>query len=428
MKLPDTLTKFYTQMLTGLKFEVGDDGAIIVGVIKGEKVPFRAPNNLPMYIPSKENINSMQEVVDGKPVLKKVLFNPLNEDAVAPSYSSRKMRLLAESKLSIAIHSAIMLLLQLAKEENAAKQANVSIGISKYLSELGKIEVSKKSKVVDDTTIEAMASIINVGLSDPSASKIMSVTVTDNKTYKGSKHAKVVAVEFPLMDTILAANSKNMVINGITIQREKDIEVYKKVFKFLLGDLVNTDGSVVTYSSDKYAPEFVAVMDMIISIATRTNSIIEELKDLSLEMYDSSYYKLYTLEDILAAYETYADSLAIVPSDTQVTVSKNKTAAAEAAAIIANRPAQHPMAASNNIAEYKPAASFSGGAKKLLGGVSNVETPITDPKQLALKELGIHGSGTISTGFRTSQKFGGFNSGFNAQRTSGFKASSGLFR
>jgi len=77
-----SLIEYYKTVIESLGMEVSDDGFVKIKVSEDNTVMQRA-GGLPIVLPTDDHIGSLRSIDDnGKPVVSKVLFNPLNENVI----------------------------------------------------------------------------------------------------------------------------------------------------------------------------------------------------------------------------------------------------------------------------------------------------------------------------------------------------------
>ena len=316
---------FYSRLAKSLKVQVDDTGLMSVST-GNASAPYLSDAGIRFALPTKHWVDNMYtKSPEGAIVPAVEMFNPLNEYAVVLTPAQIKIKNTIENRLSVAVVSAVTLLIMLAATKT---QQSVSINLAKFLDKLAGAEKSKN--ITDETTSKIWANIVSHAMT--TGLKHVDIHVESRKLYKGTQYAKLASAAFPIFD-ILANAEVGSTVCGQKITRTKDAVVFKAIASYIRDGIVDPNTQSLSVGANcKEAPYFTALYNVYYGIATVTNKILEELKDLSESMYAAGYIELIDLAEIEVAGETYSNEISLLPAATdskvpikQTPVGSNKT-------------------------------------------------------------------------------------------------------
>lgn len=271
------LIEFYTKVIESADFKIVKDVVYVDDdtVLKVSGVPLALPTN---------NIIQTMNNADG--TVNYNLFNPLLEDIYTRKDANQALaRLLFMAKIKLSFSLAELSKLLLASTE--LKQT--SMDVTNFITELNK-EVNNPAikKIVDDTNTTNIHKILFESIGKENEP----IKIVQNKNSKISKDkfGMVTTLYSPLLDWIYEKEKLGKVeeINGVKT-RPKDVAILKTILKYMLllsEDNVRRVGSNTTY------PGLDGYLQLYLTVAEWFNTIAEDLKGLSLELYEGAYIPL----------------------------------------------------------------------------------------------------------------------------------------
>lgn len=308
MKLVD----YYTKVLGVLGLHTTEEGFITIDK-KGETVWIN--NGKSLVLPTKDHINTLiTEDDDGKPIVSKILFNPLDENVIrGDSISIKKSKEAAEIKLSHAVVTAGTMLLSLA---TLKKHQSVPMYIQSFLANLKDVVTTANMLAVDDKSIETWNKLYaashkqNVGI-------VKIFLKKGGLDSKGVKNNRLATMKFPLYDLICEAVDTKSVL-GITL-RNKDIKVFKLIHEFLFKEDNLT--KMEFGSNDGESPAFISLMSLYVTHSKFPSKVINALKFTDQELFDSAHIDINMTASDMDVGSMFAKELITIPTN----VSINKT-------------------------------------------------------------------------------------------------------
>lgn len=307
-----TLIEFYIDLLTSLGL-VEEDGYIFGKLSNGKTLPL-AEDKKQFVLPTKEQLaNLMEEDENGNPVLKRIPYNPLNEDVIkGDSMSLKKTKYIIERKLGHSIAYAGELLLKLAS--NGKLQTKTKMFINNFLVELNKAKGQNIKSVVDDKSLELWANIYKESLSIAKGMTFIYLKKAGTDV-EGNKYNRLAVLSSPVYDEILRTEKEPNIL-GVKL-RNKDKVVFEEVLRFIFEDM-NTNHTLEVGSNDKDCPGFIALYRLYLQVAKRINKIIESLKHVDAAAADN-IIKLPITEEDLTGLSVYKNELVLIPNENELT-------------------------------------------------------------------------------------------------------------
>jgi len=311
------LLDFYKSVVESLGLEVTEDNFVMVKFIDSDGKEGKRMLTIEgksVVLPTKENIKTAISVDDdGKPIVTKILFNPLNEDVIKGDSASIKLiKNIIATKISYSFAGTAELLMLAVNDK--AIQKNTDMTINKFMAEVNKASKPGTKKIVNDNTLKNWSKMLTRSIKETRYPKLTKLHLRKGGKYKGVKYYKTSVLEFPIYE-ILLENSKDNIEELLDIKtRATDIDVYKILYEFIF-DKMDETHTYVTASNDKESPSFVALFKMYISVANKINKILKQLKTLDEHIYDRCKLPTkITLKD-LDNLDIYHSELLMIPND-----------------------------------------------------------------------------------------------------------------
>lgn len=288
MKIED----FYKNMVESVGFTTTEDG----GIISGNDVNIENDYNIPIMLPTKDNINSILSQ-DGK--VQKIMFNPLIEDVFTKKNSNISLeKCIGFSNIKLSYNLINIGALLITSIDQTASNFKLNDFYEKVAVILKKLTNVKK--LVDESTYTIWNTIISNSILD---SEYQAIKITQVKRGKIDKETfnYVTSIHSPLLDYILEKESENEKITellGVKV-RPKDLGVIKCVLTFMLNGITEEDGSKLSIGSNSEYAALESFLTLYITIATYFNEITESCKSLDKDFYKEAVINLkLSLEDL----------------------------------------------------------------------------------------------------------------------------------
>ena len=313
------LIEFYKRVLENVGYVIDkEDYVYIPAHGKKELVTIAGKS---MVLPTMDQIESLYvKTEDGKYELSKIPFNPLSEDVIkGDSESIKKLKSCIEYRLSHSIFAIGELLITLASEPKLQK--NISTDLELFLANLTKaISQGQRGGVADDKSIEKWTNIY----ANMITNHINSFTIYLKKkgNIDGITYTRVATITSNILDELdehlnNLKDATSYKVSGVTL-RKKDVIVFKEVFKYILENL-NKNNVISVGSNDSESPTFISLFTLYLNIAKRNNTLLEYLKNINVEYYDSYYIQdLLDVKD-LENIKRFKTELLDIPSDIDLT-------------------------------------------------------------------------------------------------------------
>ena len=358
-----TVQEFYRRVVKSLDLLSDERGFIWAGNAE-EKTMVNSAGK-PLVIPTKEHIANMYGKDDaGNIVEMHALYNPLAENSLkGDSDSIKKTKLFAEQRLGYSIWAAGMLLLNVAHDVKLQKKTNLHI--NKFLSAINAANNIGVKELVDEKSIQYWENLYDKILERQGS--LVNIYLKKSATHEGTKYNRLASAVFPLYDELMEA-TKDSPVEGIKL-RNKDITIFKIIFDFVL-DLEGKTTYAIG-SNDTECPTFIALMKLYLTLIKSSNRVIEELKNVNAEIYDSAHIDIEVELDELDSLGIYKSDLALIP-DTNM-APKNQT-----------------------VEQIAPVAQPVAPAIPTVGNIPTVEKPLpmnagpTDPVENILTNSGFY--------------------------------------
>jgi len=305
-----TIVEFYKNVLESVGFYVTDDG--FVKRSKEQEVYLVGGKSL--VLPTKEHINTLTVIDEsGKAVQTKVLFNPLNENVIKGDSESLKIiKKQVEGKLALGIIAAGELLIKLGYDIKL--QAKTSTLINDFLIMLNEANNRNVKDIIDDKTIEQYVKIVSA--IPKGGEKFIKIFAKRRGMRDGVTYNRLTTVSSPLLDKLMS-DDKKVDLVGAKLTRQKDIKVYRAVLKYLIPGM-DEKNTIAFGSNSKTSPGFISIFETYLTLMSRIDKILLELKDITSKTFDMGYTELKVSLEELESLDKFNSELALIPSDTDV--------------------------------------------------------------------------------------------------------------
>lgn len=311
------LIEFYKRAVENVGLHVPENNYIYSNA--GDNKVIVTCDGLPMVLPTQEHINSAFEKDPDSASgfrLTKVIYNPLNEDVIKGDTASlKKTKVFVERRLGHIVASLGEMLLLLANNEQLQRKTNTEV--NKFLGSIIMAQNQGIKQIVDDKTIEKWAAIYKATLNSPNG--MFTIFLKKSGVDKGVKYNRLCTLRSDVYTALIKAK-KDEAVYGVKL-RNKDLVVFRLLFEYIVEGLSSEEAEgdkVPTISigcNDTTSPAFVGLYTLYTTIVSKTNRILNNIKHVSNETYDSAYVKdLITLEE-LHNLSIYHQELANIPNE-----------------------------------------------------------------------------------------------------------------
>lgn len=319
------LLNFYESLLLTANFEVNKDGAVSVITPTGKE---------PMVVKQKRLVIPTREQLKAPGWDKRILFHVLAENILKGEtevFSRYRTALL--QRLNISFGTLAITLMDIAASQAVHK--TLTIQQSEYLKEMTE---------ADEKSVENFRKLMEKIPAGDHQKGIVSIFLKRNGKVGKTSYPRVGVVKFPLYDELV--NAKEAVIYGVKL-RKKDIELYRKLFEYIIPGIDNPEEFYNTGSDSMIAPYTVALMSTVAKVVAPLN----ELLTLFMEERDpENYNRLLIRTDWLPLVQDLtplANEIRLIPNmdnDIQATPASPNAALQNFEAPVAEAPAPQPVA------------------------------------------------------------------------------------
>lgn len=305
-----TLMEFYRKVIENVGLHISSNDMVIPN--EDDTTPIIREGK-PLALPTREHLNSVYEKDDdGNLIVTKTLFNPLAEDIVKGDTSSLKaIKDFVESRLGFTIAGVGELLLMLAANKDL--QGKTSLKINKFLSSITEAQNTGIKKLVDDKTIENWQKLFSNSID--TTTPFISIFLKKKSKYKGVEYNRLAVLNSGVYDELINADKDPTVLN--VKLRNKDVTIFKLIFKYLLEDL-DDNSTVVLGSNDQDSPAFISLFKLYLNIMDRCQSILKDLEGIDEELYDDLRIKYLLDSSILDNISVFKQELIQLPNDNDI--------------------------------------------------------------------------------------------------------------
>lgn len=305
-----TLMEFYRKVIENVGLYISSNDMIIPD--EDDTTPVMRDGK-PLVLPTKEHLNSVYEKDDdGNLVITKTLFNPLAEDIVKGDTTSLKaVKDFVETRLGYTIAGIGELLLILAADKTL--QGKTSLKINKFLSSITEAQNTGIKKLVDDKTIDNWQKLYDNSID--TSTTFVSIFLKKKGKYKGVEYNRLAVLNSGVYDELNNADKDPTILN--VKLRNKDVTIFKLIFKYLLEDL-DENSTVTLGSNDQDSPAFIALFKLYLNIMNRCQSILKDLEGIDDEAYDNLRIKYLLDSSTLDNISVFKQELIQLPNDNDI--------------------------------------------------------------------------------------------------------------
>ena len=265
------LIKLYEGLLDVVNMKIDNDGMIYLeldGIITPVEI-----EGVVMYIPTDRNVSNMVDVSGGKPRVNKIMFNPLEEDAVKGSNRTFiKYRDLLQYRLAGAVTQLAASLMNII---NTTGEEIEDIELVKFVNVINRVK-SREKHLIDDKSVTNWTNLCNKIVTGGNKVAFTKFFVKRGGKIGNTTYNRVGTITFPFVDKLIEASEGKEPFLGVKLRR-KDYDVYKSIFVYLMQTLEPTDinqyGSLNTKS-----PSMHVLLLMYNSIHERFKPVVESLR------------------------------------------------------------------------------------------------------------------------------------------------------
>jgi len=311
-----SLVKFYENTLVSLGLVVTEDGFIYIKQQNGNVQ--LTTEGKPLVLPTKDHIKTLLRNDNGKIIVDKFPYNPLNENIIkGDTLSLKKTKIIIEQRLSMMLSVAGELLLTLASDPELQKKTNHEL--NKFLSSISAAQAPNIKKLVDDMSISNWNSIFTKMFK---TEKFMaSIYLKKGGVYEGTKYNRLATLKSPLL-TELEKADKTTPVFGVKL-RPKEITINQILLKFMIGDL-DENNILSIGSNNTESPAFISLMTVYIKLATRLNKLIKMVKHIDIEEADHAMVDLKIKMDNIDNVNIYKNEVNHIPNELDLNRKKEK--------------------------------------------------------------------------------------------------------
>lgn len=309
--------KFYKDLLEPLDLTAKENGQLFTR-LSDKETPLLV-GGLPTFLPTRDNIDTFFVNKNGVSEKVKELFNPLSENSIRGANKTfMKFRNIIEYKMLNVFYyvGEALLLISMSKEEIN------DLNIVKFTSLLSRYK-GGASKLIDAKSLELWLKIYQNILNKYNNKKFINILVRKGGLLNNIVYNRVGVITFPLGEDILKLNNKDRHLLDITL-RNKDVEVFKTIYEYLIGDDKLIEDGIQTGSLNKKSPSLHTLLLMYDKLYNIFNPIIESIIKIGVDEDMAKMLELKklpfdiaNLSEIIDSYET---DVIKIPTDLNVPV------------------------------------------------------------------------------------------------------------
>lgn len=268
---------FYEKLLKMLDLTIDMRGQIFLE-LENSSMPVLI-NGIPMYLPTTENIRTMFDIVKGKSVKVKEIFNPLNENAFKGGNASFiKLKSIIDVKLMGVFYYLTESLLVRASQKGADEN---DMNIIKLQSLISRYKTTAKHSV-DQRTITDWNKILLNMQQKYINKKYISLVITKGSKVNDIDYNRFGTVTFPIGEELLKLTPKDRTILDVSL-RAKDVSYFNTMYEFIFGDNETITNGIQVRSMNKTAPSLHALLLAYDKVFKILEPLIDTVKNGSLE-------------------------------------------------------------------------------------------------------------------------------------------------
>ena len=311
------LVDFYKDLLKVFDIEADEQGRLFIRSSKA-KLPITLDGK-PLVLPTYDNIKNSVEIVNGKPELTMVIFNPLKETATrGENKTLLKFKDILERKVnhSFAIVGEVLFSLLSA---NLGEIENPEL--INFIQELNKYKAPGIKHIVDENTVKNWVEIYKAIVKRPTNEQYMHTVLKRGGRIGDKKYNRTCTITFPVYEKLSAINPKKETFYNVKI-RNKDKSAYQVFhqYTFELDDETLKYGYSIG-SENLISPAMESLLMAYEFIKDHINNIIDILKE---EKYDVDYLEEARLKDLPIKIEDLGVFLEAVKAEVKEIPTENE--------------------------------------------------------------------------------------------------------
>lgn len=271
-----SVVSFYKNLLDVLDLHTKEDGQLFTK-LSDKETPLLI-GGLPTYLPTPDNIKTIYTIVDGVSKKQKELFNPLSENTASGANKTfMKFRNILEYKMLNVFYymGEALLLISMSKEEIN------DLNIVKFTSLLSRYKGGAK-QLIDDKTLELWLKTYQNILNKYNNKKFINLLVRKGGLIDNIHYNRVGVITFPLGELILKLDNKDRILLDNKL-RLKDIEVFKTIYEFLIGDDEVIEDGFMIGSLNKKSPSLHTLLLMYDKLYKLFTPVIESILNIGVD-------------------------------------------------------------------------------------------------------------------------------------------------
>ena len=300
------LVSFYKSLLEALDLKVDKEGRIFIAT--GDKERPLTINGLPVVLPTDENTRTAVEIVNGTPTPVKIIFNPLDEDAIkGENESLKKLRQIIELKLNGVFYQIGESLFNVLYNTN--KEVN-NIEIIRFATLLNKYKATGLKHPIDEKLITNWIKLYKEILtSNYDSHAYIKIFSKRGGKINNIKYNRINSLGFPFAENLFEIKPNKEKFLDLKL-RTKDKHAYLSLFEFIFKvDIEQILDGFKFGSLNKIAPGFHVLMLVYNFVYEHMRGVIEALVNLDLEDRELEYMNLRPLPVDINNMGDFIDSL-----------------------------------------------------------------------------------------------------------------------
>lgn len=283
------LVGFYKNLVEALDLKVDKQGKIIITT--GEKERPLTINGLPVVLPTDENTRTAVEIINGIPTPVKIIFNPMDEDAIkGENESLKKLRQIIELKLNGVFYQIGETIFNVLF--NTDKEVN-HIEIIRFATLLNRHKAPGLKNPIDEKLITNWIKLYREILaSNYDTHAYIKIFSKRGGKINNVKYNRINSLGFPFAEEIYELKPNKEKFLGLKL-RTKDKHAYLSLFEYIFK--VDTNKLLEGFkfgSLNKIAPGFHALMITYDFVFKHMFNIINALVELDVEDRELEYLNL----------------------------------------------------------------------------------------------------------------------------------------
>ena len=416
------LGEFYEKLVTSMGLKLNEQKQLFVNSERSGNLPLLIDGK-PVYLPTKENVKNCIDIVDGRSVLKYHLFHPLQESAIkGENKSFMKFKDFIERNINYTFAVLGEVLFNILADNDIEI---TDVTMLELIDMLNEYKAPGLKKLIDENTVKVWVDLYKKIMLMDSHELFIHYYVKRGGKIGDKRYNRVGVISYPVLETLLPANVKKEKPYNIKF-RNKDINAIKVYHEFTFKKGVDELIEGIQFgSTNKIAPGTITLLTIYDWTKEMINSAIDVIKTADVDTDLLEEIKLPDLPWTVEEIEQIIDSLKIeikeIPTEEELLLSGPKQE--EPANVIQNNNQPAVQQVNQAVTNNTSTSSEDEVLKKILGGSTVQQTPVTQP-------VSTFGNTGFTNNTMTNTGFGGFgnntsmtgfgNAGFGATTGTGF--------